>query len=335
MKKVFLTGASGFLGSYLLRALLDKGYQVRALKRKNSPLYLIQDIADKVEWVEGDITDFPSVEEAMEGIETVYHAAALVSFNSKDKADMLKVNFQGTENIVNIALEKGIQKLLYVSSIAALGRKENMQLVNEEAQWENNKYNSDYAISKFKGECEVWRGVQEGLPAIIVNPSMIMGAGFWHSGTAKMFRQIDKGLMFYPKGGNGFVDVRDVASASIALMESKIEGERYILNAENLTFKNLFDQIAAALNKKPPFLKANDLLIDFMWRLDAFKSTLLGISPVLTKELARNMQLCFEYDNGKIKKDLGFQFRPINQTITDTANSYLEAKKIKANYGVM
>jgi dihydroflavonol-4-reductase len=335
MKKVFLTGASGFLGSYLLRALLDKGYQVRALKRKNSPLYLIQDIADKVEWVEGDITDFPSVEEAMEGIETVYHAAALVSFNSKDKADMLKVNFQGTENIVNIALEKGIQKLLYVSSIAALGRKENMQLVNEEAQWENNKYNSDYAISKFKGECEVWRGVQEGLPAIIVNPSMIMGAGFWHSGTAKMFRQIDKGLMFYPKGGNGFVDVRDVASASIALMESKIEGERYILNAENLTFKNLFDQIAAALNKKPPFLKANDLLIDFMWRLDAFKSTLLGISPVLTKELARNMQLCFEYDNDKIKKDLGFQFRPMNQTITDTANSYLEAKKIKANYGVM
>ena len=335
MKKVFLTGASGFLGSYLLRALLDKGYQVRALKRKNSPLYLIQDIADKVEWVEGDITNFPSVEEAMEGIETVYHAAALVSFNSKDKADMLKVNFQGTENIVNIALEKGIQKLLYVSSIAALGRKENMQLVNEEAQWENNKYNSDYAISKFKGECEVWRGVQEGLPAIIVNPSMIMGAGFWHSGTAKMFRQIDKGLMFYPKGGNGFVDVRDVASASIALMESKIEGERYILNAENLTFKNLFDQIAAALNKKPAFLKANDLLIDFMWRLDAFKSTLLGISPVLTKELAKNMQLCFEYDNGKIKKDLGFQFRPMNQTITDTANSYLEAKKIKANYGVM
>jgi dihydroflavonol-4-reductase len=332
MKKIFLTGASGFLGSYLLRALVRRGYQVRALKRKSSPLHLVQDILNQVEWVDGDINDFASLEEALEGIEDVYHAAALVSFDSKDKAEMLKVNFQGTENIVNIAQEKGIRKFLYVSSIAALGRKENVKVINEEAQWENNKYNTDYAISKFKGECEVWRAIQEGLSAVIVNPSMIMGAGYWHAGTAKMFKQIDKGLMFYPQGGTGFVDVRDVAEASIKLMESDVVGERFILNAENLFFKDVFDQIAQVLQKKPPFLKAGKGLIDLMWRLDSIKSTLLGISPVLTKELARNMQLYFEYDNSKIKKELNFQFIPIRQTIAETGLSYLDAKKNKVPF---
>lgn len=332
MKKIFLTGASGFLGSYLLRALVRRGYQVRALKRKSSPLHLVQDILNQVEWVDGDINDFASLEEALEGIDDVYHAAALVSFDSKDKAEMLKVNFQGTENIVNIAQEKGIRKFLYVSSIAALGRKENVKVINEEAQWENNKYNTDYAISKFKGECEVWRAIQEGLSAVIVNPSMIMGAGYWHAGTAKMFKQIEKGLMFYPQGGTGFVDVRDVAEASIKLMESDVVGERFILNAENLFFKDVFDQIAQVLQKKPPFLKAGKWLIDLMWRLDSIKSTLLGISPVLTKELARNMQLYFEYDNSKIKKELNFQFIPIAQTIAETGLSYLDAKKNKVPF---
>jgi nucleoside-diphosphate-sugar epimerase len=168
MNKVLVTGATGFLGSYILRLLLKKGYKVRAIRRSSSPMAMLQDIADKVEWVEGDVTDLPFLEEATKDIDYVYHAAAAVSFNSKDKEKMMLVNGIGTENIVNVCLDNGVKKLLHVSSIAALGRKENVTEIDENAQWENSPLNSDYAISKFKAECEVWRGIQEGLNAVII-----------------------------------------------------------------------------------------------------------------------------------------------------------------------
>ena len=335
MNKVLLTGATGFLGSYILRLLLNKGYEVRAIRRNTSPMAMLQDISDKVEWIEGDVTDLPFLEEAIKDIDFVYHAAAAVSFNSKDKEKMMLVNGIGTENIVNVCLDNGVKKLLHVSSIAALGRKENVTEIDENAQWENSPLNSDYAISKFKAECEVWRGIQEGLNAVIINPTLIMGAGYWHQGTCKMFKQADKGLKFYPKGGNGFVDVRDVAEISVKLMESEINGERFIVNAENHLFKDAFTMMSKALGRKAPFVKAPDWSIELMWRADSIKSTLLGVEPLVTKELARGLQTFFKYDNSKLLKKIDHNYRSLQTIVDETSALYLENKKNNQAFGLL
>jgi nucleoside-diphosphate-sugar epimerase len=335
MNKVLLTGASGFLGSYMLRLLLKKGYDVRAVRRKDSSMAILNDVIDAVEWMEGDITDLSFLEEAVQGIDYVYHAAAAVSFNSKDKDKMMFVNGTGTENIVNVCLDNGVKKLLHVSSIAALGRKENITKIDENAQWENSPLNSDYAISKFKAECEVWRGIQEGLNAVIINPTLIMGAGYWHLGTCKMFKQADKGLKFYPKGGNGFVDVRDVAEVSVKLMESEISGERFIVNSDNYLFKDAFSMMAKALGRKARFIKAPDWSIELMWRADNIKSTLLGVEPLITKELALGLQTFFQYDNTKLLKHITHNYRSLQTTIDETAALYSENKKNAQPFGIL
>ena len=335
MKKVFVSGGTGFVGSYLIRQLLKKGYHVRALKRKNSPTQLLDDIKDQIEWVEGDINDFPSLSEYLQDINQVYHAAALISFNAKDRHKMLKVNVEGTENLVNLALEYGIEKFLHVSSIAALGRTEKTNKVNENSLWENSQLNSDYAISKFKAESEVWRGIQEGLSAVIVNPSLIMGSGFWHQGTNKLFQQIDKGLLFYTKGSSGFVDVRDVARASIQLMESDISGERYILNAQNLSYKDVFNLISENLKKQPPRIQASSWMLNLMWQFDSIKSSVLGVDAKFSKELIRSFETNFEYENNKIVKDLGFRFIPVEQTVVETAAQYLQSKKYNTIFSIL
>ena len=335
MKKVLLTGASGFLGSYMLRLLLKKGYDVSAVRRKDSSMATLNDVSDAVEWMDGDITYLSFLEEAVQGVDYVYHAAAAVSFNSKDKEKMMFVNGTGTENIVNVCLDNGVRKLLHVSSIAALGRKENITKIDENAQWENSPLNSDYAISKFKAECEVWRGIQEGLNAVIVNPTLIMGAGYWHLGTCKMFKQADKGLKFYPKGGNGFVDVRDVAEVSVKLMESEISGERFIVNSDNHLFKDAFSMMAKALGRKAPFIKAPDWSIELMWRADSIKSTLLGVEPLITKELARGLQTFFQYDNAKLLKQITHNYRSLQTTIDETAALYSENKKNDQPFGIL
>lgn len=332
-KKIFLTGATGFVGAYLVQALLNKGYAIRALKRKNSNLQLLGEDAKAVEWVEGDLLDLPFIEEAMDGIDQVYHAAAMVSFDARDVRKMMEVNVRGTENLVNTALFKKVDKFLHISSIAALGRKKNKVEIDEKAQWENNSINSNYAISKFKAECEVWRGVQEGLDAVIVNPSVIMGAGFWRSGTSQMFRKVDKGLRFYPKGITGFVDVRDVALASVALMESDIVAERFILNGENYSYKNLFSEMALALDKQPPKWKMPSWGVELMWRAELLRSKALGVKPLITKELARNLEAHYEYSAGKIEKALNYKFIPLSQTIQETAKALKAAKAKNQAYG--
>jgi nucleoside-diphosphate-sugar epimerase len=326
MKRILVTGGTGFVGAYLLHYLLQRGYTaIRAIKRANSSMALVKDIEQQIEWIEGDILDIFSLEDAMEGVEQVYHCAAVVSYDPRDKKKLHEVNVKGTANVVNAALHVGIEKLLHVSSIAALGRSQKTVYLDETATWENSKSNSYYAITKYLAEMEVWRGMAEGLTVAVINPSVILGSGFWGQGTSKFFMNGWKNFDFYSTGGTGFVDVRDVAKACIDLMESHLSNQRLIVNAENLLYQELQYQIADALNKKRPTVKVNYIIRELAWRAAWLQSRLMGTSPFITKETARQATKRYYYDNSKSIEKLQVQYTPIKETIAMSCKQLKEA----------
>lgn len=321
---ILVTGASGFLGAYLLRHLLSRGYtHIRGLKRAGSPDGLVAEFAGQIEWVEGDLLDIFSLEDALQGIKQVYHCAAIVSFDPSDRKKMMMVNEEGTANLVNLALDLNIEKLVHVSSIAALGRTKEGTTIDEQSNWQRSPYNTHYAISKFKGEQEVWRGMAEGLNVVVVNPGIILGSGYWDSGTAKIFQTIAGGYAFYPVGATSLVDVRDVVDYIVRLMESDISRERFILQSEHLSYKDLLSAIAEAIGKKPPYIKVTKLLRGIAWRLAWLQSKISGQKPLLTKETAQNSSRTFYYDNHKSLQHFDFEYIPIRQTIEQTAKQFL------------
>jgi len=329
-KKILVTGGTGFLGSYIIQQLVEKGYAVRALRRSNKqpawiPVATFGNTSKgSVEWVEGDILDVVSLEEAMEGADAVIHSAALVSFAKKDRKNMYQVNVEGTANVVNIALEKNVRRLVHISSVAALGRTANGGYVNEEKKWEESKVNTHYAISKFKAELHVWRGIGEGLDAVILNPSTILGYGDWHSSSCAIFRQVHDGFDWYTPGINGFVDVEDVARASIILLESDITEQRFIVNGDTWPFKKLQDTIAAGFGKKGPSKRTTPFLLGVAWRVEKLKSLFTGKKPLLTKESARVAQSQTWFENDKLLKALpGFSFTPLEKTISKACDLYM------------
>lgn len=326
-KKILVTGGTGFLGSYILKALIEKGYQVRALCRSNKrPSYIPAAILDKVEWVEGDVLDVVSLDDAMKDIEAVIHAAAIVSFQRSDRQLMQSVNVEGTANVVNLALENNVTRLVHVSSVAALGRSEQGGEVNEEKKWEENKLTTHYARSKFKAELEVWRGMAEGLDAVIMNPSTILGYGDWHQSSCAIFRNIYKGFNWYSPGINGFVDVEDTARAALLLLESNISGERFIINGENWPFKQLMFTIADRFGVKRPGRLATPLLTGIAWRQEAFKSFFTRQKPLLTRESARVAHSFTRFSNHKLLQTLpGFTFTPLEQSIENACRMYTQA----------
>lgn len=338
MKKdalVLVTGGTGFVGSYLLRLLAQRGWRVRALRRPDSPMDLVQDLAAQVEWFEADVTDIVALEDAFEGVTHVCHCAAMVSFHPRDKRRMMQVNVEGTANIVNLALDFGVKKLVHVSSIAAIGRTKERPDLDEQSKWVTSKNNSQYAISKYLGEQEAWRGHFEGLPTAIVNPAIILGSGFWDSGSARFFKQLDAGLPFWPIGRSGFVDVRDVAQFMLLLLEGDVVGERFILNAQNMPYRDFFNQIAQALGRKPPRIRVAPWLSEVAWRVEWLKEKLLGVPPIVTKESARSSVSQFRYDNQKSLGLSGFSYRPLADTVRETAAQYLMAKSSGAKSGVL
>lgn len=327
-KTIFITGGTGFLGSYLIRYLLkNKAGNIRALKRTNSSMELLQGVHEQVDWVEGDVLDIPLLEDAMEGVDEIYHCAAVVSFDPKDIQWMMDVNVTGTANMVNVALTKTIRKFVHVSSIAAIGRAEGKANVSEDTKWQNSKFNSNYAISKYQSEQEVWRGEAEGLNIAIVNPAVIIGSGFWKKGTARFWPQVHNGLRFYPAGASGFVDVRDVARYMIQLMDSDISSERFLLNGENVSFRYFFDLLAENLNKSKPSIKVNKLIGESAWRVEKFRSMLTGSKPLITKETARNSSQTYIYSNKKSLAAFDFSYTPIKHTIEETSLQFLESVK--------
>ena len=322
--KILVTGGTGFLGSYIIKELIEKVYEVRAIRRGNKlPKWIPSAILEKVEWMEGDVLDVVSLDDAMKGIDKVVHAAAIVSFFDKDKKKMQQVNVDGTANVVNAALENDVKYLVHISSVAALGRTAGGGHVNEEKKWEESKVNTNYAKSKYKAELEVWRGMAEGLNAVILNPSTILGYGDWHSGSCAIFKNIYEEFKWYAPGINGFVDVEDVARVTAIFLEKEITEQRYIVNGDTWAFKKLMDTIAENFNKKKPGKETGPFLLSVAWRIEKLKSLFTGKKPLLTKESARVALSKTYFENDKLLNELpGFSFTPLEQSIQKACEKY-------------
>lgn len=313
------------MGSYLIRDLVDQNEQVVAIYRSQVPQHFSEEVIQKVEWVKGDIFDPVLLGEVMAQCDRVYHCAGLVSFNPSKAGELLKVNGEGTANVVNAAIASGIKKMVHVSSVAALGRKRNNETVTENVKWDDNANPSVYGKSKYLGELEVWRGIAEGLDAVIVNPVIIFGVGDWRHGSSATFRNAYNSFPWYTEGVSGFVDAADVSRAMIMLMNSQVTGERFILSAENKTYRSVFTTMADAFGKRPPFRKVSPLLAALVWRIERLKSYFTGEDPLLTKETAETAQQVVYFDNSKLLKAFpDFSYRPIDETIKSCCESYLK-----------
>ncbi len=316
---ILVTGGTGLLGTHLILHLHSLGLRPRALYRTHIPAV----VKDKAEWVQADILDVMALEEAMQGIRQVYHAAGYVSFNPKHKAAMHKINIEGTANIVNACMDAKVDKLIHVSSVAALGRIRVEGPINESMNWTEETSNSEYGRTKFLAEMEVWRGISEGLNAAIVNPVIIIGEhGDWHKGSMNIFRNIYNGFKWFTTGSTGFVDADDVAKAMVCLMDSGMSSERFVISAENLAYKALFDLIADAFGVKRPDTKVTPLIAATVWRLEKIKSWITGKDPLITKETARTGMTAATFDNSKFLQAFpGFSYKPLQESVKRICNA--------------
>lgn len=326
-KNILVTGASGLLGSHLVKLLVQQGRNVTAIYRNSIPVF---ECADKIKWIQGDILDVVSLEEALENIQLVYHCAGYVSFNPNEKELLYKINVEGTANVVNACIEAGVDKLVHVSSVSALGRIREHGPVSEKMNWTPETSNSEYGRTKYLAEMEVWRGVGEGLDAVAVNPTIILGASDWSKGSTALFKNVYNEFPWYTEGVTGFVDALDVARAMILLAENETEPERYIISAENITYKNLFNLIAKGFQKKEPSKKVTPFVAASVWRLEKIKSFFTGKSPLITKETSRTARAKVYFDNGKLlKKFPDFHYTPMEETVQRICNELKEKYKLK------
>jgi len=313
---ILVTGGTGFLGSELLKQLTDKGLAVRALKRETSEIPPIVKNITLIEWFTADINDLSTLEDAFDGITQVYHCAAFVSFNPKDKKNMFHVNIDGTSNIVNLCIENNC-RLLHVSSVAALGDAKKGKKINEKDFWEYDAKAHAYGLSKYEGEMEVWRGITEGLDAVIVNPSVIIGKNAGFTGSGAIFKLVKGGFPFYTNGATGLVDVVDVAKSMILLMEGSITAERYIISSDDYHYKDLFTEIAKAFAVKAPTKEAKPWMLGIAWRALKFFSLFSGSEPSITKDAAKSSTVLSYYDNSKIIAETGIKFKPVAESIKE------------------
>lgn len=338
---ILVTGATGLVGTHLLIELSKQGKQgIRALYRSEKSKERCQVVFvrlfpciknpteaqkafDQVEWCKGNINDIPALQRAFQDVDFVYHCAALISFNTSDFNQMRKVNIEGTANVVNCCLEKKVKKLCHVSSIASLGEPDQNGSYSETSEWNPESKNSVYAISKYGAELEVWRGIQEGLPAVLINPGVIIGCGYYQSGSGLLFSKIHKGLNYYTAGSSGFVSVKDVVESMVRLSESSIQNERYVLVAENLTYQDVVTKIAMSFGLKPPTKKATNLMLQLLARLQWISNRLIGFPKnVLSSVQIKSLQSSSVYNNQKIKTTLHFSFEDISKSIADTSADF-------------
>jgi len=320
---ILVTGASGFVGLHLVRTLSAQGSAVRALYHSHEPMTADSQLKG-VEWRKADLLDIYDVEQVMTGVTEVYHCAAIVSFDPKMHERMLFFNAESTANVVNEALIQGVRRLVYMSSIAALGRPEAAEKeITEEEQWGESKYNSAYGLSKYMAETEVWRAIGEGLDAVILNPGIILGEGDWSKGSAGLMNIAWKEFPFYTRGVTAWVDVQDVVKLLITIMGTEIAAERFVVSTGNYSFREIFTMMAASLNRKPPRFFANNLMTGIIWRLSKVMA-LAGRRAIITRETANNANALSYYSNKKLLNTLTeFSYTPIQQTIDRMAKAFL------------
>lgn len=337
-----ITGATGIVGTHVLMQLLEKELPIYALYRdekniqkvkntfalyKHSTDNALDEQFQKINWVKGDVTDITSLADAMENCDYVFHCAAIVSFKKSDAKKLRKINVEGTANVVNACLKKGIKKLCHVSSTSAVGNSEKNELITEKNKWKKDEYTSEYGVTKYQAEMEVWRGSEEGLDVVIVNPSIIIGPGDWNTSSAELFQKVWNGLKYYTLGKNAFVDVRDVAQSMNLLLHSDIKNERFLVCSENWTYQQVFQKIALGLAKKPAHIQVKVWFLGLIWRIEAVRSFLFGSAPIVTKETAHSSMASREYDASKVKKALDMDFIPLEKSIADTSKLFLQSKQ--------
>jgi dihydroflavonol-4-reductase len=333
-----ITGGTGFLGSHLAALLLKKREEVSIFKRASGNTVETELIfryhfgeeshhyLKKISFIPGNITEASSLKKAMPGVKHVYHCAAVVSFYRKDLVAMQEINVRGTETLINVLADYPIEKLCHVSSTAALGKSSNDNLINEQTMWEDHGYNSAYAISKYQAELEVWRGIAEGLPVVIVQPGIILGPGLWTKGTCKLFTLVDKGLKFFTRGINGYVDAEDVAEVMTRLTQGNFTNDRFLLVSENLSYENLLSMIARSLGKNPPGIHAGFYARKLLVLADAIRAGITGNPVTYSNDFARVAGSVSRYDASKIQDALNYRFKPVNDTIRQTGQFYQNVK---------
>jgi nucleoside-diphosphate-sugar epimerase len=330
---ILVTGGTGLVGAHLLYHLTQKNDTIRAIyrtdkKRENVKKIFsyytenVQENFSKIEWIQADITDIPSLEPVFKKITEVYHCAALVSFTPKDYRKMRQVNIDGTANIVNYAIAGNVKKLCFVSSIAAIGDSVNSEVITEENDWSIESGNNGYSITKHGAEMEVWRASQEGVDVIIVNPGVILGAGFWKVNTGQFFSKMANGFKYFTEGITGFVGVTDVVKSMINLTESAVKNEGFILVSENISFKDVFTEIAKNLEKKPPTIKVSKAITSFLSRIDAIISFITRKNRLITKDSANSLHSKTYYSSQKIKESIDFEFMPVKSVIKEVCVFY-------------
>lgn len=331
---ILVTGGTGLVGSHLIYKLIEKGHHVRAIYRSKEKIDAVKHVFSyyskqvdalfsKVEWIEANINDIPSLTIAFKDITKVYHCAAFISFDTKDYFALRKINIEGTANVVNLCLANNIEKLCYISSIATIGKSETNALITENSNWDPDEDHNVYAITKYGAEMEVWRGTQEGLNAVVVNPGVIIGPGFWRSGSGSLIKLVHKGLSHYTNGVVGYVDVKDVVLSIIKLMKSDKHNERYILVAENISYKDFFTKVAIQLGVKPPKKEASKLVLNFAWRLDWLKSHIKNKRRRLTKHTSKTITTIARFSNKKVVEELNYSFIAIDESIAETCQLFL------------
>ncbi|MGB0892717.1 MAG: SDR family oxidoreductase [Flavobacteriaceae bacterium] len=330
---ILVTGGTGLVGSHLLYQLSTQNENIKAIYRTEKSLeavkrvfsYFTDDVENlfsKISWIKADITDIPSLTTAFLEVDIVYHAAALVSFDDNDYRKMRQINIDGTANIVNLCVSNAVKKLCFVSSIAAVGNSINNEIVTEENEWTVESESNGYSITKHGAEMEVWRGSQEGIDVVIVNPGVILGAGFWNVNTGQFFSKVANNFKFYTEGITGFVGVNDVAKAMISLVKSDVKNERFILVSENNSFREVFTWIANELGKKPPSIRVSKFLSSIFRRVDGLVTFITRKKRLITKDSVRSLHGKTEYSSEKIKAAIDFNFESTQQVIKEVCAIY-------------
>lgn len=330
---IFVTGGTGLIGRFILEKLVGEGKPVRALKRKNSINFISPKLSRQIEWIDGDISDVCCLMKAMESVHTVIHSAGLVSYAPSDRAILYKVNVEGTSNVVNAALQAGsVSSFIHISSVAALTKNKYASVVSEDENISDAGFTSEYGKSKYFAELEVYRGMEEGLNAISLNPTIVLGPGDWNKGSSHLFKYVYEKKPFYTDGRMNFIDVRDVAEIVFRMMEyaKTTNGEKFILSTGEISYYDFFSKVAKHFKVKGPSIKATPFLSEIAWRTEALKSIFSGKKPLITRETVRLTQAGYSYDNSKIRNLLNFTFRSLEETIPYTCsellNRYVEKK---------